>query len=307
MRSLARVEIHAKFFLYVDKIGPKATTTTKWSTYKPVPIIIATTNIATTKEVVAVFLVELGKNPSETMRMENKRMKPRRTGLCALSVTALTFLSWATGCMAKLEPLRRQDPRHYTAQEEQVGADENTDRKKALASLWENEARLAQTEAERVLFGWNDAYFSFPTPKPTPAPVPATPRPTGPGGTTPQPAPTPSPGGTSAPTPVSCLVGTTRDAFLLQQLSQITSATLLTNPSTPQGSAYTFMINDPLQPDVCTYPTLQQRFALATFYYSTSGTSWVDDTGWLSATEECTWNGVTCEGGTAVTKIDLGK
>ena len=206
--------------------------------------------------------------------------------------------------MAELEPLRNHDSTHLTTK----AASDPAERKESLARLWENEARLAQTEAERVLFKWDNVFNSLPTPRPTPAPLPATLRPTGPNGVTNPPAPTVTPGGvvTSSPTPNTCLVGTTRDAYLLEQLSQITSAMLLTNPSTPQGRSFTFMINDPLQPDVCVYPTLEQRFALVSFYYSTNGEGWVDDARWLSASEECTWTGVTCQGDTAVTSVELG-
>ena len=217
-------------------------------------------------------------------------------------------------CNATVEVLRHQDPR-----KNRRSTEDEFERVRALAHLWEDEAILAQSEAERVLFEWHNIFNSLPSPRPTSnptpppvpggptrAPFPATARPTGPGGQTDPPAPTASPVATASPTPNDCLVGTTRDAYLLQQLSQVTSATLLTNPSTPQGRAFIFMLNDPLNPDVCTYPTLNQRFALASIYYSTNGDSWTNDSGWLLASGECTWNGVTCEGG-AVTTLELGK
>lgn len=166
------------------------------------------------------------------------------------------------------------------AQQDSVHAiREESAKAQSLTNLWESEAALAQLEAERVLFDHWDIFNSFPTDKPT-----------------------------SAPTPDQgdCLQGTTRDAYLLEQLSQITSESLLTNPSTPQGQAYTFMVNDPLQPNVCSYPTLNQRYALATFYFSTNGASWVNDSGWLSAVGECNWSGVTCDGSGFVTEIGLG-
>ncbi|CAB9499816.1 Leucine Rich Repeat [Seminavis robusta] len=41
---------------------------------------------------------------------------------------------------------------------------------------------------------------------------------------------------------------------------------------------------------------LTQRFTLALFHYSTTGTGWRTTTNWMSDTSECNWFGVTCSG-----------
>ena len=252
--------------------------------------------------------------------MRSKATSRKRSPWPKASAVAwmLVSSSLSCGCLARLEKLRQRD-----SELSKTRNDRHTERTSSLSQLWENEALLAQTEADRVLFRWENVFNSLPTPKPkptrapitptqppsprpTPAPFPATSRPTRQGGGTDPPLPTLSPINTVSPTPFDCLVGTTIEDFLLQQLSTITSATLLTNPSTPQGRAFQFMVNDPLQPDVCTYPTLNQRYAMATIYYSTNGANWADDTGWVSALNECSWRGVTCDGGTAVTRLELG-
>jgi len=150
--------------------------------------------------------------------------------------------------------------------------------------IWEAEAFLAEREAERLLQGDIFDPPSFPpTPPPTPRPNPATP----------------------APTPVpDCLNGRTREQYLFDQLSLITSPDDLLNPSTPEGQAFTFMNNDPLQPDVCTYP-IDQRYGLATLYFSTDGNGWTNNQNWLGATTECNWFGIVCNDGVLASNITM--
>lgn len=93
---------------------------------------------------------------------------------------------------------------------------------------------------------------------------------------------------------------------MADQLSTVTDSATLTNPSTPQGMAFRWLVDtDPAGVDPCTYPTVAQRYALTTFYYSTNGYNWTDSSGWLTESNECTWFGVTC-GSDLVTEIDLG-
>jgi hypothetical protein len=97
-----------------------------------------------------------------------------------------------------------------------------------------------------------------------------------------------------------------RDEALKAILVEVTDGALLDAPATPQGMAFQWLRDDdPLQIDPCTYATVEQRYALATLYYSTSGDTWDTNTGWLSGAAECTWFGVTC-GGTEVTSLILG-
>jgi hypothetical protein len=58
---------------------------------------------------------------------------------------------------------------------------------------------------------------------------------------------------------------------------------------TPQYRAFEWLVNDPL---LGTFPDwrLRQRFALASLFYSTSGSSWINNDGWLSySIHECQW------------------
>jgi len=52
---------------------------------------------------------------------------------------------------------------------------------------------------------------------------------------------------------------------------------------------------DPAQIDPCNYSTVEQRYALSTFYYSTNGDGWNDSEGWLEDSSECSWVGVKCD------------
>ena len=139
----------------------------------------------------------------------------------------------------------------------------------------------------------------------TPAPI------TAPGIT---PAPVTVPGMTSppvvAPTPGGdCLVGTTRDAYLRDLLSMITDPTILANATSPQSMALNWItLDDPLQIDPCVYPTVQQRYGLATLYYATDGAGWVSNEGWIGALPECQWFGITCnDANVTVYMIELRK
>jgi len=92
--------------------------------------------------------------------------------------------------------------------------------------------------------------------------------------------------------------------------------TALTNSSSPDklldhdsgpGAAFAWIAKDDLaQVDPCTYPTLKQRHALATLYYSTEEYGFVDNSTWLSNETECKWQGVFCDEG-LVTFLYLSK
>jgi hypothetical protein len=96
---------------------------------------------------------------------------------------------------------------------------------------------------------------------------------------------------------------------MLNVLAEVTDVSLLTDPNTPQGMAYQWLLNDdPLQVNPCSYETILQRYALATFSFSTTESSlWDEDSGWLSGQLECSWFNVTCAGGDQVTQLFLGK
>ena len=136
----------------------------------------------------------------------------------------------------------------------------------SAGDLWEQEAAQAELDAERLLEGYLS--MSIPTPAPTDGP------------------------------PLACLEGTTRENYFLDLLSPVTERVLLRDPTTPQGMAFDWMLNqDPVfAVDPCYYPTTEQRYGLLTLYFSTSGAQWTNSSGWLGDSSECTWAGVVCGG-----------
>ena len=71
--------------------------------------------------------------------------------------------------------------------------------------------------------------------------------------------------------------------------------------------AVQWLINeDPLElfaNDTPTQTRLTQRYSLLTLWYSTNGPSWFQNQGWLTAENECTWFGITCNSNMAVVQI----
>lgn len=84
------------------------------------------------------------------------------------------------------------------------------------------------------------------------------------------------------------------------------------NPRSPQSKAlsWSVMFSDP---DAVVYSSIVQRYALATFWYSTSSIAnmytdavrWNNATGWLSKENECSWFGIECNRRGVVTSISL--
>ena len=164
----------------------------------------------------------------------------------------------------------------------------------SLNDIWDEATELEFVD-ERLL-----GEFSMSIPPPPPPPPP--PSPTEPT-TPPEPSePTTPPQPT---TPGDCLVGTTREDYLLNLLTAITDPGLLQDLSTPQGAAFEFLVNDDFDP--CTYPSIEQRFGLSVFYYSTAGDDWNENEGWVQkGVNECEWYNVTC-GGDFVIGVQLGE
>ena len=179
----------------------------------------------------------------------------------------------------------------------------------SLNALWNSGTEL-DFAGDRFLQESEDLSFSMSIgPSPTPRPPSSTPSPTREGDTA-APSRPPTTVGTLPPTMfVDCLVDTTREDFLLGLFSEITPADVLGDLTTPQGRAFAFIVEDE-SIDVCTYPTLGQRYALSTFYYSTDGPNWIENTNWVDpGVGECSWFNVTCEenNNRFVEKIQLGK
>lgn len=178
-----------------------------------------------------------------------------------------------------------------------VGAKEQ--KQPEMGDIWDRASRLARSEIEsfRLLNNSWDSAMSMPSgsrPHPSrpsadpPARPPAhAPTPVHPIGPTSHPQPTGPPG--------DCLNGRSREEYLFDELSQVTPPNILNDPLTPQGMAYSFMVNeDPGLVDPCAIPTIQQRYGLTTFFFSTGGDKWFDSSGWLGADQECNWYGIEC-------------
>jgi len=84
------------------------------------------------------------------------------------------------------------------------------------------------------------------------------------------------------------------------------------NPRSPQSKAlsWSIMFSDP---STIVYSSIVQRYALATFWYSTSSIAniytgpigWKNATGWLTRESECNWFGIECDNRGAITRISL--
>ena len=100
-----------------------------------------------------------------------------------------------------------------------------------------------------------------------------------------------------------------RTEVLLERLSEVTNPSLLLDQHTPQGQAFTWLALRDVDMDVCSYPTLDQRYSLAVLYFATGGRSWVEQSQWVSGAAECNWYQISCDAffNTVVVKINLGK
>ena len=116
----------------------------------------------------------------------------------------------------------------------------------------------------------------------------------------PMPSTPPPPSPPARPPGPNCLEGTTKEAYL----ESLDLPAFSKDPATPEGKAFEWLLNDSV--NVCTYPTLEQRYALAAFYFSTGGPGWLSSDGWASGEPECTWEFVKCRGG-KVTELVPGK
>lgn len=124
-----------------------------------------------------------------------------------------------------------------------------------LEELWNRESARAASEVERLLQG---AIGSMPQPTAVPiSRVPVTMMPILPHPVTPAPA--------SSNT--DCLLGRNPEQYLLDEMLQVTNVNLLLDPSTPQGMAFNFILEDPTaRMDLCGFPTLAQRYGMGTFH-----------------------------------------
>ena len=107
---------------------------------------------------------------------------------------------------------------------------------------------------------------------------------------------------TDAPmvTPPSTCDDTSRANAVRSILRNTTPESVLLNTVTPQGMAFAWILSeDPAATTTLKDPcdnvrAILQRYALVVFYYSTSGDSWTDNSGWLTADDVCQWAKITC-------------
>ena len=125
-------------------------------------------------------------------------------------------------------------------------------------------------------------------------------RPTSPG-QVPTPKPTTNP---AAPSPSQGCESLSREEALKQALEKVTDSSTLNDFSTPQGKSFVWIMDrDTAQIDPCNDETIGQRFALATFYYSTNGGNWDNSARWMTDPNECSWIGIKCDGNGMVVEL----
>ena len=101
-------------------------------------------------------------------------------------------------------------------------------------------------------------------------------------------------------TPPPACDDTSRSNAILSILRTVTPESILLNTVTPQGMAFAWILSeDPAATTSLKNPcdnvrAIRQRFALVVLYYSTSGDSWIDKSGWLTTNDVCQWAKVAC-------------
>lgn len=96
-------------------------------------------------------------------------------------------------------------------------------------------------------------------------------------------------------------------------LFNVTDSETLDNSSSPQNAAFLWIVRDDslstvtpgaVSPDE--RETVLSRYALATFFYATSGTRWISSVGWLNGElDECNWEFLRCTN-QQIAEIDTG-
>lgn len=120
----------------------------------------------------------------------------------------------------------------------------------------------------------------------------------------PSPRPTTRPGDAPVPTQGSDCQSLSRREAMTQSLGKLTDPSILNDFSTPQGKAFVWILDrDTAQIDPCNDAGIEQRFALATFYYSTNGGNWDNSARWITDPNECSWIGIRCDGNGQVTEL----
>jgi hypothetical protein len=114
--------------------------------------------------------------------------------------------------------------------------------------------------------------------------------------------------GTLSPTIASqpTVPGSLESSPFFPVATAITESATITTAGTPQNRALETLIqtNPELDPVADQFQILQ-KYSLNTLYYSTSGETWADGTGWTEASSFCEWVGVSCDVTSSIVAIDL--
>jgi len=115
------------------------------------------------------------------------------------------------------------------------------------------------------------------------------------------------PGFTNSPITANprCNNGLFRSQYIFNRLAQYSAESLLSSTATPQGKAYSFLLNyDTYMAGQCDAADLPERYALLVLYFATQGDQWTGRRGWCNGQQHCTWAGVGCLG-FGVTRLEL--
>lgn len=85
-----------------------------------------------------------------------------------------------------------------------------------------------------------------------------------------------------------------REAALMSVLEGVVDPTFMSDPTTPQGAAFSWLLNTDTGTDPCDSLQVVQRYALAVLYESTNGDNWAVNNEWLSPFSVCEWYEVQC-------------
>lgn len=267
--------------------------------------------------------------------LERRRMRPNMRFQYLLAIQVL--FAFSSGVLSLEDSSERNNNNNNSRiQRKQVDGtsdtknenDNNADiGRRYLEALWEtveknNDRKLAPGRMS-YLESMMQTTMSMPSDEPNIKPTPASPTIPGPTLPTREPIPTKAPvlppsqnqpievptipnvptsPGTFPPT-FRCNEAQ-KEVSLLGALSTVTDRSILLDPKTPQGMAYSFLLEE--RPSFVCSPTILQRYSLSTLYFSTNGAFWTDNSGWLGPRHECDWFGVECIGVSFATNLNLG-
>ena len=164
---------------------------------------------------------------------------------------------------------------------------------------------LAVTIAVGVGIDVTSSSKSAPAPTPTPTPAPTTPATKT--ATTDIPT-TPTTPTTTTPTTTRTTSPTTplQRESIISLIQSRSASTSFSDSSSPQSQSLDWILSDPFSLDGLSDDRFVQRFALATLWYSTNGTTW-DHDGWVESKNECDWgsDGFVCSQDSVVEELDL--